>query len=85
MSKPQGAPGIVVALNLLAALWVIGGLASVSTLWPSDGPYDRPTEAELAPALTVAFIAGLAATVAVSAAAIVKYLSRRGEAPELES
>jgi hypothetical protein len=77
VSKPQGASGIALALNLLAALWVLGGLASVSTLWPNDGPYGRPTQAEIAPALTVAFIAGLAATVAVSAAAIVKHLARR--------
>ncbi|WP_433213164.1 hypothetical protein ACQP00_01470 [Dactylosporangium sp. CS-047395] len=81
-AKPQGAPPVVVALNVFAVLWIVGGLISLSALWPENESYGHPTTTELAPALIVACIAGLAATIALAASAIVTQLARRNREVE---
>jgi hypothetical protein len=81
-AQAKGAPGVVHALNVLAAVWVVGGLAALSALWPETRSFEEPTGADMAPALIVAFIAGLAATVAAGAAAIVAHVAKRPDPEE---
>lgn len=73
-------PAVAVALNALAAVWIVLGVGVGLSVWPTESTSYTPTPASAkAPAVTVMFLGGLAATVSLSAAAIVTQLAKRGD------
>ncbi|GAA2347175.1 hypothetical protein [Dactylosporangium salmoneum] len=80
-SRTRGIPSIAVAMNVLGALWVVLAVIGGLNLWPDDGGYGAKTKpADLAPAISVMFLGGVAATVAFGAAAVVAQVAKRGDA-----